>query len=145
KRPPPPDPEDPPRRRAPKKRGPGTGENDRPPLAGLAGRESGRVDLAVLAHAGRADRERVGEDTPTPGGAVSTDAWSGAAPLGELDRSPAAVCHTPGKRPGARDDDGAGGNEVPNNTCAGRRVGRRTFLRVVRGVSQHSLGQATAI
>lgn len=42
------DPEDPPRRRANKRRGHGTYENDRPPIVGTIGRESGQVRLRVL-------------------------------------------------------------------------------------------------
>jgi hypothetical protein len=41
------DPEDPPRRRANKVRGHGTWENDRPPVLGIVGRESGHVQLTV--------------------------------------------------------------------------------------------------
>lgn len=39
--------EDPPRRRANKRRGKGTMENDRPPVAGVVGRESGQIRLTV--------------------------------------------------------------------------------------------------
>lgn len=42
-----PDPEDPPRRRANKTRGHGTWDNDRPPILGVIGRESGQVHLEV--------------------------------------------------------------------------------------------------
>lgn len=42
-----PDPEDPPRHRANKVRGHGTWENDRPPILGIIGRESGQVRLEV--------------------------------------------------------------------------------------------------
>jgi transposase-like protein len=41
------DPEDPPRRRANKRRGIGTMENDRPPIHGVVGRESGQIRLTV--------------------------------------------------------------------------------------------------
>ena len=41
------DPDDPPRRRANKCRGKGTMENDRPPVAGVVGRESGQIRLTV--------------------------------------------------------------------------------------------------
>ena len=41
------DPDDPPRRRANKRRGKGTMENDRPPVAGVGGRESGQIRLPV--------------------------------------------------------------------------------------------------
>src|SRR6516165_11113175 len=44
------DPEDPPRRRANKVRGHGTMDNDRPPVIGIVGRESGQVRLDVVEH-----------------------------------------------------------------------------------------------
>ena len=43
-----PDPADPPRRRANRRRGHGTFANDRPPIAGVVGRESGAVRLEVV-------------------------------------------------------------------------------------------------
>jgi transposase len=42
------DPEDPPRKRANKQRGHGTYDNDRPPIVGTVGRESGQVRLRVV-------------------------------------------------------------------------------------------------
>lgn len=42
------DPFDPPRRRANKRRGKGTYDNDRPPIVGTVGRESGQVRLRVV-------------------------------------------------------------------------------------------------
>ena len=47
-----PDPDDPPRRRANSRRGHGTFANDRPPVAGVVGRESGEVRLEVVDSAG---------------------------------------------------------------------------------------------
>ena len=44
------DPCDPPRRRANKRRGHGTYENDRPPIVGTVGRESGQCRLRVRQH-----------------------------------------------------------------------------------------------
>ena len=41
------DPSDPPRRRANKQKGHGTYDNDRPPIIGTIGRESGQVRLRV--------------------------------------------------------------------------------------------------
>src|SRR5512135_3846543 len=51
------DPDDPPRRRANSRRGHGTFETDRPPIAGVVGRESGEVRLEVIesASAGEVD------------------------------------------------------------------------------------------
>ncbi len=43
-----PDPDDPPRKRANKQRGHGTYDNDRPPIVGTVGRESGQVRLRVV-------------------------------------------------------------------------------------------------
>ena len=43
-----PDPDDPPRKRANKQRGHGTYDNDRPPIVGTVGRESGQVRLRVI-------------------------------------------------------------------------------------------------
>ena len=45
------DPEDPPRRRANHRRGHGTMENDRPPVLGVVGRETGEVRTKVVEHA----------------------------------------------------------------------------------------------
>ena len=42
------DPDDPPRRRANKQRGRGTYVNDRPPILGTVGRETGQVRLRVV-------------------------------------------------------------------------------------------------
>ncbi len=48
------DPDDPPRRRANQVKGHGTWANDRPPIAGIVGRESGDLRLAVCHHSDRA-------------------------------------------------------------------------------------------
>ena len=47
------DPDDPPRCRANKQRGHGTYDNDRPPIVGTVGRESGQVRLRVVHHTDR--------------------------------------------------------------------------------------------
>ena len=48
------DPTDPPRRRANKVRGHGTWDNDRPPIAGVVGRESSAIRLKVCKNSDRA-------------------------------------------------------------------------------------------
>src|SRR3954449_11995073 len=48
------DPDDPPRRRANKRRGHGTYDNDRPPIVGTVGRESGQARLRVVKHPDKA-------------------------------------------------------------------------------------------
>jgi transposase-like protein len=74
-----PDPDAPPRRRANGRRGHGTFANDRPPVAGLVGRESGEIRLAVVESSGA---EELGEvvdgsacrgrrSTPTSGAATT--------------------------------------------------------------------------
>ena len=51
------DPVDPPRRHGNKVRGHGTWDNDRPPIFGMVGRESGTLNLAVCHHSTRAELE----------------------------------------------------------------------------------------
>jgi transposase len=138
-----PDPDDPPRRRADKRRGHGTWANARPPAAGRAGRDGGRVYLEALARARRADLGRVVADTTTPGCTVGTDEWAADAHLPELDRAHASACHSAGGW--ARDDDGDGVDEVQSNATEGRWTGRRSFLRPFRGVSKWSLDQSVAV
>src|SRR5512135_1058338 len=53
------DPADPPRRRANRRRGHGTFATDRPPVAGVVGRESGEVRLEVIESASGAELEAI--------------------------------------------------------------------------------------
>ena len=57
----------------------------------------------------------------------------------------ATVCHTPGQREWARDDDGDGVREVHNNTLEGLWQGLRNFLRQFRGVSKWFLDEYVGI
>lgn len=139
------DPDDPPRRRANKQRGHGTWDNDRPPIAGLVGRESGQIRLRVVQHSGRNELEPfvVGKTVlPTT---VHTDEWKAYDHLPETGRERKAVCHTPGKREWARDDDGDGIREVHCNTMEGIWTGLRNLLRPFRGVSKHFLAGYVAV
>jgi transposase-like protein len=111
----------------------------------VVGRESGRVYLEVVAHADRANLERVVEDNTIPGCTVYTDEWQAYGHLPELDRAHVTVCHAPGRREWARDDDGDGVREAHNNTMEGTWTGLRNFLRPFRGVSKHYLGQYAAV
>src|SRR5258708_39756579 len=73
----PPDPDDPPRRRADSRRGHGTFANDRPPVAGMVGRESGEIRLEVV---DSADANELGEfvdGSCLSGARVNTDEWKG--------------------------------------------------------------------
>src|SRR5262245_56076964 len=71
------DPADPPRRRANWRRGHGTFANDRPPVAGVVGRDSGEVRLEVLESAGGVELEEIVDSTCLEGATVHTDEWKG--------------------------------------------------------------------
>jgi len=139
------DPEDPPRRRANKVRGHGTMDNDRPPVVGVVGRASGRVQLEVVEHADQQTLDTFAGNRTRPGALVNTDEWAGYNHLPGMGRGRAAVCHTPGKREWARDDDGDGVREVHNNTLEGSWTGLRNFLRPFRGLSKWFLDQYVAM
>jgi len=138
-----PDPVDPPRRRANKVRGHGTWDNDRPPVCGVVGRESGLVRLTVAEHSDRKTLEGVVEDATKPGATVNTDEWGGYNGLAALGRGHVTVCHKVGEW--ARDDDGDGVREVHDNTLEGLWTGLRNFLRPLRGVSKKDLRQDVAM
>ena len=137
------DPADPPRRRANKVRGHGTWENDRPPVLGIVGRESGQIHLHVVWHSTRAELEpRVLEHT-LPNTTIYTDEWGAYHHLKENQRRHATVNHA--IHEWARDDDGDGHREVHNNTTEGIWTGLRNFLRTFRGVNKIYLQQYVAI
>ena len=139
------DPEDPPRRRANKARGHGTMDNDRPPVIGVVGRESGEVRLDVVEHSDQDTLDEFVVKMTKPGTLVNTDEWAGYDRLPAKGRGRVAVCHTPGKREWARDDDGDGLREVHSNTMEGLWTGLRNYLRPFRGVNKWFLGQYVAM
>jgi transposase len=137
------DPQDPPRRRANQVPGHGSWDNDRPPVCGVVGRESGRIRLRVERHAdGPTLREGVRRAT-WPMTTVNTDEWPGYSGLPAVGRRHVTVCHAAGEW--ARDDDGDGIREVHTNTSEGTWTGLRNFLRPFRGVNKVYLYQYTAI
>jgi len=140
-----PAPEDPPRRRANKVRGHGTWENDRPPILGIIGRKSSQVRLEVKKNSGRQDIEPSVIEATKPGTTVNTDEWRAYFHLPAAQRIHVKVCHKPGKRVWARDDDGDGIREVHNNTIEGLWTGLRNFLRPFRDVNKIYLQQYIAI
>ena len=79
------------------------------------------------------------------GTVVNTDEWGAYQRLAESGRGHATVCHKPGRREWARDDDGDGVREVHNNTIEGIWTGLRNFLRTFRGVNKEYLQQYVAI
>jgi transposase-like protein len=134
------DPADPPRRRANKRRGRGTYANDRPPVVGTVGRETGQVRLRVVRDTkGRTLRAHVHQFTGE-GTHVYTDEYDS---YNHLERPHARVTH--GHSEWARDDDGDGIREVHTNTCEGMWAGLRTFLRSFRGVHKRFLSGYVAI
>ena len=125
------DPDDPPRRRANQQPGHGNWDNDRPPVCGVVGRESGQVRLTVVEHSDRQTLQEVVRRASWPMATVDTDEWQGYHRLPEMGRRHATVCHAAGEW--ARDDDGDGVREVDNNTQEGLWTGLRNFLRPFRG------------
>jgi len=140
-----PDPADPPRRRANKVRGHGTWGNDRPPVLGVVGRSSGQAQLNVVPHSTREQLEPRVLAASGDGATVNTDEWGAYDHLHEQGRLHATVCHAPGKREWARDDDGDGIREVHNNTMEGLWTGLRNFLRRFRGMHKKYLDQYVAV
>ena len=140
-----PDPADPPRRRANQTRGHGAWDSDRVPIAGIVGRESGQIRLQVCEHSDRATLQPFVEQHTRRGATVNTDEWQAYTQLPATGRAHATVCHTPGRREWARDDDGDGIREVHNNTMEGIWTGLRNFLRPFRGVSKWFLRAYVAI
>ena len=122
-------PSDPPRRRANKRKVRGTYANDRPPILGTVGRESGQVRLRVAHHT---DTEtfcsHVHQFTELSA-TVYTDEWRGYS---GLNRCHATVCH--GRGQWAIDADADGIREVHTNTIEGIWTTVRNFLRPFRGV-----------
>jgi transposase len=139
-----PDPEDPPRRRANKALDHGTWDNDRVPVAGAVGRDSGRLDLKVVRRSSRAELV-AGFVLPATGegAAVYTDEWGPYASLPSHGRYHATVNHL--RYEWARDDDGDGEREVHDNTPEGIWTGLREYQRPFRGVNKVYLAQYTAM
>lgn len=123
------DPADPPRCRANKQRGRGTYANDRPPILGTVGRETGQVRLRVVDNTkattllDHAHQFTLGEAI------VNTDEYQSYK---GIDRDHDTVCH--GAKEYARDDDGDGFFEVHCNTVEGMWTDVRNFLRPFKGI-----------
>jgi hypothetical protein len=130
------DPADPPRRRANKVRGHGTWDNDRPPVVGAFGRDSGQARLDVCESNGIAELQPRVEAFTISGTCLNTDEWRGYNHVVKSGRQRQSVCHTPGQRVWARDLDGDGKREVHVNTAEGFWTGLRNFLRPFRGVNK---------
>ena len=132
-----PDPADPPRRRALKFNGHGTFDNDRPPILGVIGRESGKVFLRQTYRSTLKAIEPVVLRVTAPGTEVHTDEWHAYDGLDDQNRLRFSVNHK--RKEWARDDDGDGVREVHSNTIEGFWLGLRNYLRPFRGVSKWCL------
>jgi transposase-like protein len=134
------DPLDPPRRHANKRRGRGTFANDRPPVLGVMGRETGQVRLRVVDDTRQTTLCAFVEYFTQPNALVYTDEYQS---YNDLQRVRETVCH--GVHEWARDDDGDGWFETHTNSNEGLWTGLRNFLRPFRGVSKHYLHGYVAI
>lgn len=134
------DPFDPPRRHANKRRGRGTFANDRPPVLGVIGRESGQVRLRVVDDTRMTTLCTFVECFTQPDALVYTDEYQS---YNDLRRVRETVCHR--VHEWARDDDGDGWFETHTNSSEGLWTGLRNFLRPFRGVSKHFLHGYVAI
>lgn len=134
------DPLDPPRCRANKRRGRGTYANDRPPVLGVIGRESGQVRLRVVQDTRTRTLCSFVEQFTQPDALVYTDEYQS---YNALKRVRNTVCH--GIREWARDDDGDGWFETHTNTQEGMWTGLRNFLRPFRGIHKRYLHEYVAI
>jgi transposase-like protein len=140
------DPADPPRRRANGRRGHGSFADDRPPVAGMVGRESGAVRLEVLESAGAAELGEFVDASCRSGATVNTDEWRGYSRVGgHQGRIHVSVDHSGPKGTWAVDADGDGVREVHCNTMEGIWTGLRNFLRPFRGVSKWCAEQYVAM
>jgi transposase len=134
------DPLDPPRCRANKRRGRGTFANDRPPVLGTIGRQTGQVRLRVVKDTQAVTLRAQVERFTSEGTYIYTDEYDS---YNTIARARSTVAH--GVHEWARDDDGDGICEVHTNTIEGLWAGLRTFLRPFRGVSKHFLSGYVAI
>ena len=134
------DPDDPPRRRANKQNGHGTYANDRPPIVGTVGRESGHVRLRLVKHTDSKTLGRHMAHFTQPDAVANTDEWQG---YNRIERVHVTVNH--GIHEWARDDDDDGIREVHIHTPEGMWTGVRNFLRPFRGVNKKHLSGYVAM
>jgi hypothetical protein len=101
--------------------------------------------MAIVHNSTRADLEPLVLAATLLGTVVNTDEWDAYNYLPQYNRIHVAVCHKPGCRVWAVDEDGDGIREVHNNTIEGVWTGLRNFLRIFRGVHKKYLYQYVAI
>jgi transposase-like protein len=123
------DPEDPPRKRANKQHGHGTYDNDRPPIVGTVGRESGQVRLRVVHNTDRKTLEAHVHRFTRKDTTCYIDEWNA---YNHIICEHKMVCHA--EHEWAREEDGDGIREVHTNTAEGMWTDVRNFLRNFKGV-----------
>jgi transposase-like protein len=133
-------PADPPRCRANNRRGRGTYANDRPPIVGTIGRESGQVRLRVALDTTGATLQAHVHRFTHAAAQLFTDENNG---YNQLIRSHSTVCHA--QHEYARDDDNDGIREVHCNTIEGMWTDVRNFLRPFKGVHKKYLAGYVAM
>lgn len=133
-------PDDPPRRRANKQRGHGTYDNDRAPIVGTVGRESGQVRLRVVHNTDRETLEAHVHRFTLKEANCYTDAWQ---TYNHILRAHSTVCHA--QHEWARDEDGDGIREVHTNTAPGMWTDVRNYLRSFQGVHKDCLSGCLAM
>jgi len=111
----------------------------------VVGRQTGQLRLRILRNSGSRLLQPFVTKSTLPKTWVYTDDGIGYRRLARTGRHHAYVCHTPGRRLWARDDDGDGIREVHNNTMEGLWTGLRNFLRPFRGISKWFFEQYVAI
>jgi transposase len=137
------EPSDPPRQRANKREGRGTMHNDRAPVVGLVGRETGQIRLAAVEDTQQTTVQPLVEEATQSDATVYSDEAGSCAPIGRTGRVHLTVNHS--SHEWARDADGDGLREVHDNTQEGIWSGLRNFLRPFRGIHKRYLGQYVAI
>ena len=115
----------------------GLGTNDRPPVWGIVGRESGHIHHEVISNSTRDILEFNVLDSTVLEATVNTDEWEAYSHLSEINRVHITVCYKPGRCEWARDDDGYGIREVHNNTM--KWTGLRNFLCTFQGIHKNYL------
>jgi IS1 family transposase len=130
------DPDDPPRRRANKRRGHGNYENDRPPIVGSVGRQTGEVRLRVERHTDQKTLLGHVHGYTAIEATLYTDEWRAYE---KVEREHRTVSH--GVREWARDDDEDGIREVHVNTIEGLWTSVRNFLRTFQRGTQEVSGR----
>ena len=129
--------QDPPRCRANKRKGRGTLENDRPPILGVVGRDSGQIRITVCDSVKQSIIQPNVEHVTQSNANIYTDECHAYEHLNETGRFHSSVNHS--QKEWARDDDGDGIREVHCNTLEGIWTGLRNYLRPFRGVHKKYL------